>query len=724
MSKGSRIALFLISGGLLLAIFALVRGATFLSRQQDVVMLSALVMLSFVALFLEHFFTTPTDVVASTISILLLMAPLHSRLCALGRWYWIFFVYNLALLVIALSALMLLSAEKPSASLQNRLSAGLKRFAVFFGNGRFLFFSLFFLMLCFYVDSQSPAFLALAAYASILVLVDPKRWVLASWKARRRSARDIGEVFGVQSRNTFLAKLFRERPSVRRFDLVEFRSAVDDERRVQRGMIVETFLLNQETWVRILATQEVADALKDEPVGRVEVANVVYQLEGSPAPELLSRFVGVVIEGSSIAKVRFDYAGRVPISEGRLLEAQVSAKHVLYQVTQGLTAVEALEHKNEAGLIVGEAVQLGVWNPSKLVFEKFGWVPAMNTPMFLAGEAPPCSPGPDEELVGSIPGTTYPVFLNRRLAVTHHTAILGVTGSGKSVFCRDLLRRVVADGTKVICVDFTNEYRGKFPDLAPVNVMAKDSEEGIFTTIDALSSELDKFKNQQNAALIERHTQTLKEEFSTSVRGFMESDSPLALFELPDVSNTTGILEYTKWFFRALFDIARREGNLGRQVCVVLEEAHTVVPEWNFIGVEEKKAQSLVNSISQIALQGRKYGVGFIVVAQRTANVSKTILTQCNSVVAFQQFDKTSADFLLNFVGADMVRALPTLQFRQAIASGKAFRSGAPVIFEVPEIREPEAPAASGADGGPTDGDAPPAGSDLHGLDDPRVPGA
>ena len=30
---------------------------------------------------------------------------------------------------------------------------------------------------------------------------------------------------------------------------------------------------------------------------------------------------------------------------------------------------------------------------------------------------------------------------------------------------------------------------------------------------------------------------------------------------------------------------------------MVLEEAHTVIPEWNLIGVEEKTAQALVNAI-------------------------------------------------------------------------------------------------------------------------------
>src|SRR5208337_360279 len=139
--------------------------------------------------------------------------------------------------------------------------------------------------------------------------------------------------------------------------------------------------------------------------------------------------------------------------------------------------------------------------------------------------------------------------------------------------------------------------------------------------------------------------------------------------------NTIGILEYTKYFFKNIFNIAKNDRCFGKRICIVLEEAHTVVPEWNFIGISERSSQSLVNSIGQIALQGRKYNIGFIVIAQRTANVSKTILTQCNSIISFQEFDRTSSDFLSNYLGSTMVNALSNLKFRQAIASGKAFKS-------------------------------------------------
>jgi hypothetical protein len=82
-----------------------------------------------------------------------------------------------------------------------------------------------------------------------------------------------------------------------------------------------------------------------------------------------------------------------------------------------------------------------------------------------------------------------------------------------------------------------------------------------------------------------------------------------------------------------------------------------------------------------------------MVIAQRTANVSKTVLTQCNTIIAFQQFDKTSSDFLANYMGSTMIDALQNLRPRQAVAVGKAFRSGLPTIFRVPDIAEPQPPA-------------------------------
>jgi DNA helicase HerA-like ATPase len=108
------------------------------------------------------------------------------------------------------------------------------------------------------------------------------------------------------------------------------------------------------------------------------------------------------------------------------------------------------------------------------------------------------------------------------------------------------------------------------------------------------------------------------------------------------------------------------------------------MPETSTMGVSDFGSKGLVSKISQIALQGRKYGVGLLVIAQRTATVSKNVLTQCNTVIALNSFDETSVNFLSNVFGrphAETLRDLPRLH---AIVFGKGVRSQRPVIVEVP----------------------------------------
>jgi len=222
--------------------------------------------------------------------------------------------------------------------------------------------------------------------------------------------------------------------------------------------------------------------------------------------------------------------------------------------------------------------------------------------------------------------------------------------------------------------------------LNPSSIVNDDDNEKIFDFIEWTINELEQFGNKQDKEKLKKTDEKLGSTFRNSISDFLRGEASMSIFELPDISNTVGVLEDTKYFFRELFGIARNHRNYGKRICLVLEEAHTIIPEWNFIGISEKSSQSLVNKIGQIALKGRKYDIGFMVIAQRTANVSKTVLTQCNTIVAFQEFDKTSSDFLSNYFGQEIAQTLPNLKFRQAIAAGKAFKSNVPMIFEVPEL--------------------------------------
>ena len=498
----------------------------------------------------------------------------------------------------------------------------------------------------------------------------------------------LGKIFGVQSKNTFLVKLHPNKPILKMFDFVEFKYSVDSK--IRKGLVFDVYLLNQEQWVKVLSNNEIDKIFENQIIFQNHKDDIVYKINKIPENEYLNNLVGIITENSSISKIRFVYNSKINVAEGQLLATRVQGNYVLYQIIEGITKIEQLENKNQTGLIIGEAIQLGTWNHDKLQFEQFGWVPEINSPVYLARDIAEPPVEDNEYIIGHIPNTKYPVIINKDTAITHHTAVIGVTGTGKSIFSRNLIREYLKDkDTKVICIDFTGEYIGKFSDQNPSSVIDDEVSKVLFKKIDTIEKEIGNNYNKDTDT-----SRNLKHEVSESmneqIESFLKGEDTLSIFELPHVENTSGVLTYTKTFFRILFHIAKTKNSFGKRICLVLEEAHTIVPEWNFSGVSDKVSQPLLNSIAQIALQGRKYNVGLLVIAQRTANVSKTILTQCNTIISFQEFDKTSSEFLANYFGSTIAQTLPNLKFRQAIAAGKAFKSSVPIIFEVPEIEEPE----------------------------------
>lgn len=687
-SKGIRIAVFGFLFVILLIISFFWKGVLFPTDTIGIVIFSTLLMLSFSTLFLEHYFTRPSDVLSSSISALLLIAPLKDSLINMGIFYNILFIYLLIISLMALVSLIIFDPESSEEKFLNKVSLIFKDFVGRFGNSKVIFALLFILTLVFYVKSDSIFFFYLFIYAGF-ILTDPWKFFLKIPSFRKSEIpKAIGKVFGVQSKSTFLVKLFEQHPSIRIFDFVEFKYSMDDEKKIHKGLVLDNYLLNQEQWIKVLVNTEIKNLFNNVDYNECKEDNVVYKISNPNENDYLKKFVGVVDENSNISKVRFIYNSKVEISEGQLLEIYDRGRKILYQVIQGITQKELLEHKNVTGYIVGEALQLGVWSTEKGQFEKYGWVPQLNSPLYIASPIQEPTIADDEYKVGCLPDSNYPVIINKNIAVTHHLAIIGVTGTGKSTFARNFIRQIAKQNTKVICVDFTGEYKNKFSEYEPKNTISEENSTDIYKCINFRINELEKFGNQQDKDKIKKATEMIDNKFFESIKEFLDSDKSLSIFELPDVSNTTAILDFTKSFFRILFKVAKENKNFGKRLCVVLEEAHTVIPEINFMGIGDKHSQSLVNSIGQIALQGRKYDIGFIVIAQRTANVSKTVLTQCNSIISFQEFDKTSSDFLSNYFGEEISSALPNLKFRQAIAAGKAFKSNVPMIFEVPEINE------------------------------------
>ncbi|GJL90911.1 ATP-binding protein [Hyphococcus sp.] len=68
-------------------------------------------------------------------------------------------------------------------------------------------------------------------------------------------------------------------------------------------------------------------------------------------------------------------------------------------------------------------------------------------------------------------------------------------------------------------------------------------------------------------------------------------------------------------------------------IALMCDEAHLYIPERS--GIDSAGAVS-VCIFERIAKEGRKYGVGLVVISQRPAEVNRTVLSQCNNVIAMR----------------------------------------------------------------------------------------
>ena len=134
-----------------------------------------------------------------------------------------------------------------------------------------------------------------------------------------------------------------------------------------------------------------------------------------------------------------------------------------------------------------------------------------------------------------------------------------------------------------------------------------------------------------------------------------------------------------------LFELALRsnpEGpGIGRPspILFVLEEAH------RFLG--EQAAASTREASSRIAREGRKYGVGLMLVSQRPSELPDTALSQCGTIIALRltnSADQSRIRAALPDSVEGLSTALPSLRTGEAIVSGEATRLPARVLVDRP----------------------------------------
>ena len=122
-------------------------------------------------------------------------------------------------------------------------------------------------------------------------------------------------------------------------------------------------------------------------------------------------------------------------------------------------------------------------------------------------------------------------------------------------------------------------------------------------------------------------------------------------------------------------------------IALFCDEAHLYVPE----RASSDSADAVsVGIFERIAKEGRKYGVGLVVISQRPSEVNRTVLSQCNNVIAMRLTngeDQSVIRRLLPDSLAGFGDLLPVLDIGEALVVGDATLLPTRVVVSEPKYK-------------------------------------
>ncbi|HDI02325.1 MAG TPA: ATP-binding protein [Ignisphaera sp.] len=306
------------------------------------------------------------------------------------------------------------------------------------------------------------------------------------------------------------------------------------------------------------------------------------------------------------------------------------------------------------------------------------------------------------------------VRVNLNKIVSRHLAILAMTGMGKSNLVALIAKRVAELGGTIVVFDYHGEYTSLKLKTSVVNV--------IEPKVNPLSMNLEEiarlFNIKKNAS---RQRMVLFECFeqikSMNKKGFFDNlkkclQSRVARYgvpaqkvlesviayegflkkildeDIPDVIDRIGIgainvvdlselhihqadAVVSHWLHRILD--ARKEAVWSRgkkglvvPIITVIEEAHAFIPS------DEETATK--RSAESIAREGRKFGVGLIIVSQRPRGLDPNILSQMGNLAVLRIVHPEDQSYIAKHcepITQDIIEELPGLNVGEAILLGE-----------------------------------------------------
>ena len=165
------------------------------------------------------------------------------------------------------------------------------------------------------------------------------------------------------------------------------------------------------------------------------------------------------------------------------------------------------------------------------------------------------------------------------------------------------------------------------------------------------------------------------------IKDWIGSDKPITILDLSGVpiailNTIIGVL--LRIVYDGLF-WARNlsQGGKERPLLLVMEEAH------NYLNSEG----SALSIVQKIVKEGRKYGIGTMIVSQRPSEINSTILSQCGTFFALRLSNSTDRSHITSAVSDNLeglTSMLPILKTGEAIILGESVKLPMRTIIKAP----------------------------------------
>ena len=665
MSKIKNLIYLFIFTGALLALKFLVIDKIFidLGKDAEVWFTSGLLLVVLGVFVTEKYFTKPLDVIVNVMLLFVVLSMLEN----VGQFllYWPLLIYSLLIGVIAFISFVLINEEKDRNFLSQKIAHSANLISSFLGSSKLLFSIVFILSIFSYfvsslennllIDKGQIAVLSLIAFWGMLILIEPidKKLIVPLLEKIKDKNRPklIGKIAKRLNPNVIYVEQLPGSPTLKSGDIV----VIDDIKNshAKKELVYALFISELEAenkkYLHFYCLNSVATDINKQVYIYKNDSEIPDEISNSETYKNQNNIIGFVYSNSDIDVIKIKMIEGIDenreLKEGDLIAVNFYKTSTKYQIINVETDSESIDGQSKQGGKIITAQQIGYWENDKQKFADTGWVPSINAPVFIETSAEEIKITNDNVYrVGIIPRSQYPIFIDFEESVNHHIAVIGKTGTGKSRMAAQIIEKMFSNGYKIVVFEVDRKNK------------------------QSLTSYI-------NSALIEEQKSN-EFDLSKATKNIVSVD-----WQLDDKDKTGGTINLSDMTADLIEKVVGYQiKNEDQKICIVMEEAYDFIPESTF--GKQDFGQPKVSRISQMVLKCRKHNIGFLIITQRTALVTKTILYQCHTIIALQSFDETSKNFMSSYINQKYLDSMSILPRFRAIVVGKGSSCDKPVIVD------------------------------------------